>query len=395
MKPLNCTIQGAIALAVMYAGAAGAQTPNGARPTLPVVRTTAAPVWRCAIDDALRPRHARDAAICDADFTAATLRASVATGRLTGLETSCALALAANVERSVGLIAIGDTAAARAAQATPCGARVVSRDSVTSDAASLAEECPGMVWSWAARGGRCLTLPIAPDNGMRITRPAASPVRPLSARARRDFAAGRYRRAIDDARAAAAADPLDDLAHAVAGGAQLLLGYPEYAVEELRLSLRSRPGDSWARERLADALLRSGRDSAAVAAADSALVVDGASPYAWRILGLARARLGQLDSAVAALGIASRLAPDDAAPHLALAQIFNSVHRWSDAEREARVAIEHRDDDHGRLLLATALAGEGDTAQARRELGRALQLAPWSHDARAMLDSLTAGRASP
>lgn len=391
---LNARICGALALVAACAGIAGAQTPGGTLPTLPVVRTTTAPVWRCAIDEALRPRHAQGAAICDADFTAASLRASVAAGRMTVLDAACALALAANIERSVGRIAIGDTAEARRAQVTTCGARVVSRDSVISDPASLAERCPGTVWSWAARDSRCLALPIAAGTGTRTALPTAPPLRPLTDRARRDFAAGRYRRAIDEARTAIAADSLDDVAHAVAGGAQLLLGYPEYAADELRLSLRSRPSDSWARERLADALLRSGRDSAAVAAADSALFVDGASAYAWRILGSARARLGQLDSAATALAVAARLAPRDAAPHLALAQMFDDVRRWADAEREARVAIGLGDDDRARLLLATALAGAGRTDEARRELRRALHRVPWSHDAQAMLDSLDARRDS-
>ncbi len=96
MKPLDARTLVAVAL---LAGTASAQTPNGTPRTLPVVRATTAPVWRCAIDDALRPHHARDAAICDADFTAASLRASVATKRLAALDPGCALALAANIAR--------------------------------------------------------------------------------------------------------------------------------------------------------------------------------------------------------------------------------------------------------------------------------------------------------
>lgn len=385
----------ALLLVTLFASAAGAQTPNGARPTLPVVTTTTMPVWHCAVDDPLRARHGRDAAICNADFTAASLRASVATGRLTDLDPACALTLAANIERSVGLIAVGDTAAARSAQATMCGERSLSRDSVISDPGPLAELCPGTVWSWAARTSACLTLPVAVRREAPVVASAARPLRAAHDQARTAFARGHYREAIADAREAIAADPSDDFAHALLGGTQLLLGYPADAVEELQLSLRSRPGDSWARERLADALLRSGRDSESVAAADSALFVDGASAYAWRILGVARARLGNLDSATSALAMASRLAPGDAAPHLALAQLFNDAHRWDDAEREARVAIGIRDDVRGRMLLATTLSGMGRIPEARGELRRALRLAPWSYDAQAMLDSLGKARPRP
>lgn len=365
-----------------------ARAQRTAPPRLPAVRTVASPLWQCLVPDGLRARHESDAAICDADFAASAIRAAAAAGALEAVDASCAFTLAANIERSTGLIAAGDTTGARAMQRTLCGGRVLTRDSLPDDPALLLAACPGVIWSWTERAARCIALPIGPAEGAGRRSGATTVAADADRRAAKAFAAGEHRRAIEEARRALAADRRDAFAHALIGGAELTLGSADSAIVELRAALPARPGDPWVRERLADALLRVGNDSAALAAADSALLADGTSVYARRVLGTAQARLGRVDEGLATLDLASRIAPGDPMPWIDMARINDDARRWAAAEVAARSALRLRDDELAHLLLARALAAEGRVADARRELRRVLELAPWEYDARAMLDSL-------
>lgn len=381
----NCftLLAGLVALAIPAGARAQTTTPA----PLPAVRTVANPLWQCLVPNALQARYALGAALCDADFAASAIRATASAGNLAGIDASCAFELAANIERSTGLIAAGDTTAAHDMQRTQCGARTLTRDSVPGDPALLRDRCPGVIWSWTARPARCIALPVNPTAAS-TPRPTPKRASDADRRARKAYAAGEYHHAIDQARRALAADPGDDYARLLIGGAELALGNADSAATELAAALPVRPGDSWLREQLADALLRGRHDSAAAVTAEEALAIDGASVRARRVLGVAQARLGRLDDALATLALASRIAPADPGPYIDVARVADDARRWAVAETAARSALRLRDDELAHLLLGRALAGEGQPAAARRELRRTLDLAPWEYDARELLDSL-------
>lgn len=223
---------------VLIGGSAAGQSPVAIPMTLPTVRTVSGSIWQCRVDDALRERHGRDAAICDADFSAAALRAAASAGILPAADRDCVPLLAANIERSVGLLAIGDSAAARLLEHTPCGLRLLTRDSLGADPAALIASCPGAIWSWASRPPRCPAIPLRLDSATPAARSSNVRANAHDQHARSDFMNARYTRTIAAAGAALAVDPLDGYAHVIGGAAELALGHLDSAVAELRRGLR-------------------------------------------------------------------------------------------------------------------------------------------------------------
>jgi len=79
------------------------------------------------------------------------------------------------------------------------------------------------------------------------------------------------------------------------------------------------------------------------------------------------------------------LAPYEDQPHLLLGQVYQRAGQLPQAIDEFTVAIWCRETPAARIALADALLERGDRASARREVQRALVLAPESTEARALL----------
>jgi Tfp pilus assembly protein PilF len=79
------------------------------------------------------------------------------------------------------------------------------------------------------------------------------------------------------------------------------------------------------------------------------------------------------------------LSPYHAEAHLLLGRIYLRSGRVREATAAFRIAVWSEETVAGRLALAEALLESRDRAAARREVERALELAPGSADARALL----------
>ncbi len=96
------------------------------------------------------------------------------------------------------------------------------------------------------------------------------------------------------------------------------------------------------------------------------------------LLGRLRERLGDPAGAAEALAGAVYIHPYDPALHEQLARLYEGMGKWSDAVRArlAIIALRPVDMADARYRLARARLGAGDVTAARRELLRALELAP-------------------
>jgi Flp pilus assembly protein TadD len=93
----------------------------------------------------------------------------------------------------------------------------------------------------------------------------------------------------------------------------------------------------------------------------------------------------QNHDAVAELRKAIYLAPYEAEPHVLLGRIYLRTGRPREAADELRVALWSRESAEARLALADALLQMGEAEAARTEASRALELAPGSPEAKALL----------
>ena len=84
------------------------------------------------------------------------------------------------------------------------------------------------------------------------------------------------------------------------------------------------------------------------------------------------------------------LAPYDAQTHLALGRVLVRSGRLRDAIESLKISLWSAESLDARLLLAEALLGTGETAEAQVHADRALQLAPESAVARALLERIRA-----
>jgi len=106
-----------------------------------------------------------------------------------------------------------------------------------------------------------------------------------------------------------------------------------------------------------------------------------------------RLSLGDTARAAAALARAIYVQPYDAGMHQELAGLYASLRQWPNAVRERRavVALKPVDMAEARYQLAHALAQAGESAEARREVLRALELAPNFAAAQDLLVRLSGG----
>ncbi|GAC1692126.1 MAG: hypothetical protein NVS9B3_10670 [Gemmatimonadaceae bacterium] len=398
--------------------AQGTAVATGPLAQLAAARATAPANWKCLPAPSLRAGHRVDALVCDAHFVATSIRVAAMSGQLTGASTLCALRVAEGVERAVAYAAAGDSLGARAAEVTTCEGRLLVRDSLTYAPDVLLRACPGLVWSWADRGGAdCrpgAAATSARTNGSDAG--AAAPARPGDptrqrardgalarlARATAFYGEGAYdkaeRAALDVARDAerdvAQMGPgggdVAGYAFATAGAAAALQGRYDEGVERLRKGLSLAPTNGWAATQLAQTLLVLGRNAEAADAARDAVALDGTSFVAHRTLGIALARLGRTEPALAEFSFAIGLAPRDVGSRIERARALNAIGRHTDAADAARDALALRADDAFAFEeLGRALAGAGDRAGAVEALKRAVALEPGAHSARERLDSLT------
>ena len=84
------------------------------------------------------------------------------------------------------------------------------------------------------------------------------------------------------------------------------------------------------------------------------------------------------------------LAPYDAQTHLALGRVLVRSGRLRDAIESLKISLWSAESLDARLLLAEALLGTGETAEAQVHADRALQLAPESAVARALIERIRA-----
>jgi tetratricopeptide (TPR) repeat protein len=84
------------------------------------------------------------------------------------------------------------------------------------------------------------------------------------------------------------------------------------------------------------------------------------------------------------------LAPYDAQTHLALGRVLVRAGRLRDAVESLKISLWSAESVEARLLLAEALLGAGEPAAAQPHAERAVQLAPTSTEARALLARIKA-----
>jgi tetratricopeptide (TPR) repeat protein len=82
------------------------------------------------------------------------------------------------------------------------------------------------------------------------------------------------------------------------------------------------------------------------------------------------------------------LAPYDAQTHLALGRVLVRAGRLRDAIESLKISLWSAESLDARLLLAEALLGTGEVAEAQVQAERALQIAPESAVARALLERI-------
>jgi tetratricopeptide (TPR) repeat protein len=151
-------------------------------------------------------------------------------------------------------------------------------------------------------------------------------------------------------------------------------GDPVRAEGHLQAALAVRPGFADASLLLAQVLLVRGRAAEAAGAMRDLLARERDTPLAWYLLGLAQERAGDLEQALASLGAASRLAPEDELARLALENLALARLEIKDEARR-RLALPHLERGRRfeeRNLLEKALA----------EYRRCLRLDPESRDGR-------------
>jgi hypothetical protein len=136
--------------------------------------------------------------------------------------------------------------------------------------------------------------------------------------------------------------------------------------EAYRQVLRRRPDDAVVRARLGHLLVARGDSESAIAHLERSLAERPGRWNALHDLGVARARLGELEGARVALVAALEGNPDYAASHAALASVLVLLERSEGAVPHYRRALELRPDDaeaHNNFGFVLARAGEDDEAE--------------------------------
>ena len=127
---------------------------------------------------------------------------------------------------------------------------------------------------------------------------------------------------------------------------------------------------------LAEAYLKEGRPYAAAVEADHGVNADHEDGRLWTLLGIARYRLAEVDSAAAALDRAADLGADDAELHWGRALVAVARNQVAAGIDEVRRARQRSADPRFALALARWTALQGDHAASATALEDFLRLAP-------------------
>ncbi|MBW7894670.1 MAG: tetratricopeptide repeat protein [Opitutaceae bacterium] len=172
-------------------------------------------------------------------------------------------------------------------------------------------------------------------------------------------------------------------------------GRPTEALVAAENAVRLRPNYPEAQNNLAIALIQTGRPQAALTAARRAVELKPDYAGAHSSLGIVLAQLGRLPEAIQHFEAALRLAPGSGeAPglHYNLANALLKSGRFTEAIGHYRTALQH---DPGlaeaHFNLAHALGMSGRYPEAEAELETTLQIDPHHARARAILETLRAG----
>ena len=162
------------------------------------------------------------------------------------------------------------------------------------------------------------------------------------------------------------------------------------AAEALEQAVSIQPRLIEAQKKLADALLRAGREEAALARLDTVLARDPVhQPRAWHNKGILHLRLGQPEAAAFAFTEAARLDPDLVDAHIQLGTLLLAQEAYEAAARRFYLAIvADPADPAGYGSLGMLFLQLGETERARHFLERVLALDPGNPAAHALLDDL-------
>ncbi len=158
------------------------------------------------------------------------------------------------------------------------------------------------------------------------------------------------------------------------------------AVRELRLAIAASPDDAELAIAAGEELLAAGHVEDARSEADRAVLRWPREVRGWRLLGLARQRLGDLVGARTAFTRAAAADPDDAGSYLLLAEVDVKLGDEAGALAVYRDLVVHVPGSaDGHLELGRALLANGEARAATPELERAVSLDPDDIDARVAL----------
>ena len=211
---------------------------------------------------------------------------------------------------------------------------------------------------------------------------AVDPWRPADSTATGPTLSGRYADAMRGARAA------------------LTAGDEAGAMAALRSAVELAPGVGGAespRRLLATLELRGGDSAAAATLLADHVAVDEDDYDARMQLADLQEQVGDTTSAVVTLASAIWASPYDAGLHERLARLYEGAGQWPLAvqERRAVLALAPVDEAEARYQLARSLHAAGDDADARREVLRALEIAPAFELAQDLLLELRASGGNP
>ena len=184
--------------------------------------------------------------------------------------------------------------------------------------------------------------------------------------------------------------------HYIRGRLAVERGDHELAIVELRMASASAGGPVELRIAIVDEMLASGSLHDARAEAEDLTRDAPREAATWRLLGRARAALGDARGAAAVLERAAKLAPEDENAWLMLGAVRRQLGDDDGALDAYRALIEHLPQSaEGHFRLGRALAGAGNPDAARAELARTIELDPDHIDARVLLADVDrrAGRA--
>ncbi len=178
-------------------------------------------------------------------------------------------------------------------------------------------------------------------------------------------------------------------AHAAAAQVLAARGQMVSAHRHWRRAATLDPGDTEVRLHLAILCQQQGRLQEALAWSEELVQRQPRNPVFLLHLGVIQAELERLDAAEASFRRALEAAPDHAAAHAAMAQLFLRTGRNLDqARKHAHRAVQLAGTAPNYALLAAVCRAQGDASGARQAIEQALRLDPHNPQLRAFQQSL-------